>query len=580
VAREHQKQTRSGLTAITIENFKSFGDPVTVPLRPITLLFGANSSGKSTVLQAMQYAGEVLDHRNPDVYRTIHGGDTMDLGGFEALVHKHELNRRISITLHFSGSPEVFPYLLPDLFYSDVYERLFFMEGVPIVTEWLHFQDLAVRVSTGWDGQRKQAFTAAYEVFFNGETFGCIEKAGPTRDARLAINFNHPFFIEAEKGENEYGQMIMEKMAKDYAGIVQRMKIIYESGTAEQQKKIRDMLRAKVKTLERESPRQALTLAKEEPPLPIVRSVIPEWGRSLGLSVGDEMDSVFSQFLSGAGESIRRELKQLRYLGPLREIPSRAYTPSPPPLEPSRWATGLAAWDALLRSAVKPETGPSLVEQCSDYMKDVLDLGYTIRREDHIQIDAKGEIMEELQLLAARYEEKDAAYLAKRVVEPLESVPRSPVIILHDEKNNIDVEAQDIGVGVSQTLPVVVGAVEPNCSIFVVEQPELHVHPAIQVSLGDVFLREALGESGSHRTFLLETHSEHLVLRIMRRMRETSQDRLPSSFPPVTPDQVAVLLVEVVDGKTIIREMPLNERGELVKAWPGGFFEEALQETL
>jgi len=41
---------------------------------------------------------------------------------------------------------------------------------------------------------------------------------------------------------------------------------------------------------------------------------------------------------------------------------------------------------------------------------------------------------------------------------------------------------------------------------------------------------------------------------------------------------VAVLYVEQTDEGSIVREMPLNERGELVKAWPGGFFEEGFRE--
>ena len=46
------------ITSITIENFKGIGDAVTIPIRPITLLFGKNSSGKSTVLQALRYLRE------------------------------------------------------------------------------------------------------------------------------------------------------------------------------------------------------------------------------------------------------------------------------------------------------------------------------------------------------------------------------------------------------------------------------------------------------------------------------------------------------------------------------------------
>jgi hypothetical protein len=63
-------------------------------------------------------------------------------------------------------------------------------------------------------------------------------------------------------------------------------------------------------------------------------------------------------------------------------------------------------------------------------------------------------------------------------------------------------------------------------------------------------------------------------------MRETSRAELPEGSPRVTPDDVAVLFVEPSGTGSIVREMPLNERGELIKAWPGGFFEEGLREVL
>jgi predicted ATPase len=109
-----------------------------------------------------------------------------------------------------------------------------------------------------------------------------------------------------------------------------------------------------------------------------------------------------------------------------------------------------------------------------------------------------------------------------------------------------------------------------------IEQPEIHLHPALQAELGDVFIDSALGGGGN--TFLLETHSEHLLLRIMRRMRETHSGKLAPGVVPVRPADVSVLFVEPESGGSIVREMPLNERGELVKAWPGGFFEEGLNE--
>ena len=112
--------------------------------------------------------------------------------------------------------------------------------------------------------------------------------------------------------------------------------------------------------------------------------------------------------------------------------------------------------------------------------------------------------------------------------------------------------------------------------LLAIEQPEIHLHPALQAELGDVFLESALGGDGN--TCLIESHSEHLLLRIMRRMRETSTGKLPDGVPEVRPEDVMVLFVEPDGSQSIVREMPLNERGELVKAWPGGFFEEGLRE--
>ena len=64
----------------------------------------------------------------------------------------------------------------------------------------------------------------------------------------------------------------------------------------------------------------------------------------------------------------------------------------------------------------------------------------------------------------------------------------------------------------------------------------------------------------------------------MRRMRETDAGELHDGLQEVHPEDVMVLFVEPDGPQSIIREMPLNERGELVKAWPGGFFEEGIRE--
>jgi len=80
------------ITAITIENFKAIKEPIRIELKPITLLFGPNSAGKSTIVQALHYAREIFERQNLNPDRTLLGGETIDLGGFESLVYQHNAN--------------------------------------------------------------------------------------------------------------------------------------------------------------------------------------------------------------------------------------------------------------------------------------------------------------------------------------------------------------------------------------------------------------------------------------------------------------------------------------------------------
>ncbi len=125
----------------------------------------------------------------------------------------------------------------------------------------------------------------------------------------------------------------------------------------------------------------------------------------------------------------------------------------------------------------------------------------------------------------------------------------------------------------------VVAAIEGRGGLALVEQPEIHVHPAVQVGLGDLFIEGVIGD-GKRRIAVVETHSERLLLRVMRRIRQTTDGALPEGARAIRPQDVSIVLVEKENGRTITRRMPLNENGDLVKAWPGGFFEEGLREVL
>jgi predicted ATPase len=103
---------------------------------------------------------------------------------------------------------------------------------------------------------------------------------------------------------------------------------------------------------------------------------------------------------------------------------------------------------------------------------------------------------------------------------------------------------------------------------MVIEQPEVHLHPRLQSAVGDLLIDTV---TSGRAQVLVETHSEHLVLRLLRRVREGLLD----------PAALAVLYVEQDDaGAAFVRRLEVDADGDLVDGWPGGFFDERLGEVL
>ncbi len=112
---------------------------------------------------------------------------------------------------------------------------------------------------------------------------------------------------------------------------------------------------------------------------------------------------------------------------------------------------------------------------------------------------------------------------------------------VHISQDPVDLQPQDVGVGISQVVPVIVTALDGKGWLLVIEQPELHLHPRLQAELGDLFIQAAKGETA--HTLLLETHSEMIPLRIMRRIRNTVEGSLTPHIPAITSADVAIYYV-------------------------------------
>lgn len=136
-----------------------------------------------------------------------------------------------------------------------------------------------------------------------------------------------------------------------------------------------------------------------------------------------------------------------------------------------------------------------------------------------------------------------------------------------------DANYADVGFGFSQVLPVLVQGLRARShTMFICQQPELHLHPDAQVALADFFISLAI----ARKQVIVETHSEHLILGIRRRL---AQERA-SGKPQITPDDVSLLYVDDSDphGSTV-RQLELDEGMNIVN-WPKGFMDEAIEERL
>ena len=89
------------LHALRVGNFKAFADTQHIPIKPITLIFGPNSAGKSSFIHSLALAHEAefgpdkRNHSRLDIHHTSIGGSAIDLGGFRQYVHRRELRSKV-----------------------------------------------------------------------------------------------------------------------------------------------------------------------------------------------------------------------------------------------------------------------------------------------------------------------------------------------------------------------------------------------------------------------------------------------------------------------------------------------------
>ena len=123
----------------------------------------------------------------------------------------------------------------------------------------------------------------------------------------------------------------------------------------------------------------------------------------------------------------------------------------------------------------------------------------------------------------------------------------------------------DVGFGVSQVLPALVLLYYvPKGSTVLMEQPEIHLHPAVQSGLADVMLNAAAVRNVQ---IIVESHSEHLMRRLQRRVAEGK----------TSSEDVKLYFVSSGQGQARASDLLLNEWGE-IENWPKKFFGDEMGE--
>lgn len=232
------------------------------------------------------------------------------------------------------------------------------------------------------------------------------------------------------------------------------------------------------------------------------------------------------------GPALLDELSRIIYLGPVRQLARRDYVWSGR-MPAHIGDDGGRAVDVLIASGVAQQAKPGSAGEAGRIFREAEQWLKTLEIADGLQVRALGS--------SARYE----------------------LLVKH---RDAVVNLKDVGVGVSQVIPVVVAALfaKPG-HIVIIEEPESHLHPLAQAKLAEL-LAKISAERGVQ--FIVETHSEHLFRRLQTLIARQE----------VQPEQAALYFVERDGQAAKLRELHVDDFGRLTN-WPDKFFGNALGET-
>ncbi len=504
------------VTAIRLQNFMGYVDTDWVEFRPITLLFGSNSSGKSAFIRAILLLRQSLQpssstelkeqvigagrQREPLNFIADNG---VDLGSFWQMIHAHT------------------PYVdLEDQ--KAALKQMVFGFRCQIVLN--AFKEI--------DGK----FTPSNDLFV---------------DLYLNFQLNEQSRVELSAITVELSRIKEGKTLESRVILLAELLTVYDWRgwyfSNHFQKNDELYYTTDTKFLA-ENPDDPRIIWKSRFRVDSSSGFLPTIFVEVKTKITESIESIFRQCC----ESIRDWLSDEKFwrLGPIRSAPRRTFRPSE--LSQHKWdASGESAILDFIQS-YNPE---------SETQKKIN------RSFEYLTIGKKIEVLP----------------LTPQTPPYSEATPDAFQILVFKDGESRGVNLIEIGYGASQIFPIVLKVWYSPASVFgITEQPELHLHPKAQAELADLFIM-SVNETRENaslptRCYLVETHSEHLILRILRRIRETADKHAESELISLTPKDVQVIYIRREATETKLHKLAIKTDGDFVDKWPDGFFDERAEE--
>ena len=644
------------ITQISLTNFRSFKDTQVIDLAPVTLMFGPNSAGKSSIFSALFYIQQILDKKQCDPMY-IDALNKKYVGGFENLVHKRDLDSTIKIKIKYELGNE------PSRSYTYLYPLIEKDLDIKLESPVKKAISISTEFEIAWSKTNNKAYIKSYTVEFDDSKIAKIESVEGSQAYITFLNYIHPLLLPANhdewlKGEEEsnnpvhpynrleiYGQDVMdERVQKSNEQLLEQVDMdkftsglllneILDSGLNEVETallaKIFNFYKALVESGNMDLEQFEKYLNSEEPiyfkfsttevsdkfyvsklhelinssewdednyieiqahhkydflhnPIEVFDvediGALPPLGRKLFNSLdlddikkSEIVSELLSDVLVAPLDNLLAILKKSISIGPIRKIIDANYQPLPY-IEQKDWFDGSAAWSYLEKADL------DILKKIHTWMsdEDKLNLGYGIALKQVQSTvktfninNASSKIDTDNRLEVKVHDDSD--FISSN--EGDEKKEYRYTII--DKFNQIPVTPSEVGTGVSQLMPLIIAAVSQEGGIVACEQPELHLHPRIQVAIADL-----LTQNIDKVNYLVETHSEHLILRLLKRIRQHTDNELPEGLDFIKKSDVAIIYLEPTENGVIANKIGITEDGEFTDNWPHGFFSERHEELM